>query len=629
MGDPEQLPPTSVGDRGVDDVDDGIDVEDQESILDECLAANIPPRRLDWHYRSRHESLIAFSNNEYYRGRLVTFPSPVTDDRAVRYVHVPNGVYERGSGRVNREEARAVVAEIIRRLKQPEFTVLRSSLGVVTFNGEQQRLIENLLDQERRSYPDLEPFFDPARWHEPVFIKNLENVQGDERDVILFSVAVAPDHTGRSVATISSLNKEGGHRRLNVAITRARQEMVVFATLRPDQIDLSRTNARGVRDFKHFLEFAERGARALAEAFAATGGGTESPFEDAIKSALENRGWIVHTQIGVSAFRIDLGIVDPEAPGRYFAGVECDGATYHRSATARDRDRLREHVLRQLGWRIRRVWSTDWWADPSRAIERLHDQLIADLEASRVERLAAEQEVAEAQPPLPEAGESEPPDDAASTNGEPIFAETEFELELPEIVAISNAPTMPLPNRQYAAAAPQPAPALHFDEYRITDLASAGFTPDADRFYEPLYRSQLRQMVTCAIAVEAPIYEDLLVSRIARAHGFSRAASRIREQVVACVSSSIPRSVEDERTLLWPPNLRPGAIIPFRSASLKMRDHTDIPLAELASLAASFQGDGVETEEVIRSMAAYFGLSRLREATRQRFAAAARITVQN
>ncbi len=171
---------------------------------------------------------------------------------------------------MNRPEARAVVADIVRRLREPSFAGGAPLAGVVTFNGEQQRLIENLLDEQRRSYPELEPFFDRDRWHEPVFVKNLENVQGDERDAIIFSVAVGPDQTGRPVSTVSSLNKDGGHRRLNVAITRARRELVVFASMRPEQIDLGRTRARGVKDFKHFLEFAERGARALAEAFAPT-----------------------------------------------------------------------------------------------------------------------------------------------------------------------------------------------------------------------------------------------------------------------------------------------------------------------------------------------------------------------
>ena len=163
--------------------------------------------------------------------------------------------------------------------------------------------------------------------------------------MIIFSVAVGPDKTGRITAQISSLNSEGGHRRLNVAVTRARSELLVFATLRPEQIDLGRTSAKGVVDFKHFLEFAEHGARAIAEAFSPTGRATESPFEDAVMRALEDKGWEIHPQVGVSFFRVDLGVVHPDFPGRYLAGVECDGATYHRSATARDRDRLREMVL--------------------------------------------------------------------------------------------------------------------------------------------------------------------------------------------------------------------------------------------------------------------------------------------
>jgi very-short-patch-repair endonuclease len=644
VGDPEQLPPTSVGERGVDDNDDGIDVEDQESILDECLAANIPKQQLEWHYRSRHESLIAFSNNEYYRGRLVTFPSPVTDDRAVRYVHVPNGIYERGAGRVNREEARAVVAEIIRRLKQPEFAGLKSSLGVVTFNGEQQRLVENLLDQERRSHPELEAFFDPARWHEPVFVKNLENVQGDERDVILFSVAVAPDH-GRPVATISSLNKEGGHRRLNVAITRARQEMVVFATLRPEQIDLSRTNARGVRDFKHFLEFAERGARAMAEAFAATGADTESPFEDAVKAALESRGWSVHTQIGVSKFRIDLGIVDPDAPGRYLAGVECDGATYHGSATARDRDRLREHVLTGLGWRIRRVWSTDWWSDANRALDRLHQQLEADLESSRAARRKAEQEAQEAaeraatQPAAEQQAQPLPADDGADEpTGDPIAA-TLAEIEAaiaaaatvsgfnePDVAPPLQPPAAPAEARSYADAAP-PArqaglPGHVFPEYRAADLVAAGFQLEPDRFHDPLYRARLRQMVAHVIAAEGPIYDDVLVRRIARLHGFARAGGRIRETVLGCVNNRLRRDIEDDRIVFWPEGANIGLPIPFRRSADGARDHGEVPLTELASLARPMLLEGAGTEETIRRMAAYFGLNRVSETSRQRFAAA-------
>jgi very-short-patch-repair endonuclease len=645
-GDPEQLPPTSVGERGVDEIEDGTDIEDQESILSECIASNIPPRRLDWHYRSRHESLIAFSNRHYYQGRLVTFPSPVTEDRAVRYFHVPHGVYERGSGRVNREEARVVVAELIRRLRNPNFELEKRSIGIVTFNGEQQRLIENLLDAERRSDPALEMYFD--RWHEPVFVKNLENVQGDERDTIFFSVAVAPDASGRPVSTISSLNKDGGYRRLNVAITRARKEMVVFATLRPDQIDLGRTRARGVRDFKHFLEFAERGPRAFVEAAAPTADTTESPFEDAVKAALEAHGWTVHTQIGVSGFRIDLGIVHPDAAGRYLAGVECDGATYHRSATARDRDRLRENVLTGLGWRIRRVWSTEWWQDTERAVVKLHDQLTADLEADRSAIAQAMVKATDAAPPVvkgsepaviivdaesvaatahqdaaaaPHESDGNTPNDQkpATRAADPTNQEVDnSEAGEPRTSALPT-PAMPQePTLQYARIVRADTPDAA-RPYQIADPASSGCAPDPELFYDPLHRKRIRAMVSHVIEIEGPIYEDLLVQRLARAHGFSRAAGRIREVVVRAIDDQNVRTIDDDRTLVWPKNTDAAAPVYFRSAPTDIRDHNDIPLVELRSLALTFVADGADHEEAVRRMAAEFGLGKLRENTRRRF----------
>ena len=629
-GDPEQLPPTSVGERGVDEIEDGTDVEDQESILSECIASNVPPRRLDWHYRSRHESLIAFSNREYYDGRLVTFPSPLTEDRAVRYVHVPNGVYERGSGRVNREEARVVVSELIRRLSDPEFATAKRSIGIVTFNGEQQRLVENLLDAERRADPTLELFFDPARWNEPVFVKNLENVQGDERDIIFFSVAVAPDGTGRGISTISSLNKDGGYRRLNVAITRARREMVVFATLRPDQIDLSRTRSRGVRDFKHFLEFAERGPKAFAEAHT-PGEGTDSPFEDAVKTALEHRGWEIHTQIGVSGFRVDLGVVHPDYPGRYLAGVECDGATYHRSATARDRDRLRQNVLESLGWAIRRVWSTDWWQDADGAATRLHDRLSADLETSRAAAAAREAEATSATTVggTREFATEQTGDTAAAA---PNSSATVIAFSATAPIATADVtyepPTSEFREREqlYAAspmvqdAAPRTNPTSSSSlSYRVADVADSGFAPDADLFYDLEHRHRIRAMVSHVIEVEGPIYDDLLVHRIARAHGFARAAGRIRDLVTAAVEPRVPRTVDDGRTLYWPLDGDPSALVPFRGTVEGKRDHGDVPLVELAWLARSYQQTGADREETIRRMATTMGLAKLREGTRKRF----------
>ncbi|WP_265584060.1 DEAD/DEAH box helicase [Chitinimonas koreensis] len=217
----------------------------------------MPTLNLSWHYRSRNESLIAFSNHRYYGGGLVTFPSPVTEDRAVSF-HFTNGVYEKGGARINKPEAKALVADIVARLKSPGFRESELTIGVVTFNTEQQKLIEDLLDEERRKDPSLEPYFSEAEL-EPLFVKNLESVQGDERDIMYFSITYGPDPSGAVSMNFGPMNRDGGERRLNVAITRARQELRVFSSLKSEQMDLSRTQAHGVRDLKHFLEFAERG----------------------------------------------------------------------------------------------------------------------------------------------------------------------------------------------------------------------------------------------------------------------------------------------------------------------------------------------------------------------------------
>lgn len=225
-----------------------------------------------------------------------------------------------------------MVADLVGRLKSPGFRQSGLTIGVVTFNSEQQSLIEDLLDDERRKAPELEHYFAEVQL-EPVFVKNLESVQGDERDIMYFSITYGPDMAGAVSMNFGPLNRDGGERRLNVAVTRARHELRVFSSLRGEQMDLSRTKAAGVRDLKHFLEFAERGQRSLAEAHHGSLGDFESPFELSVAQALGRKGWQVHTQIGASSFRVDLGVVHPDFAGRYLAGVECDGATYHRSAT--------------------------------------------------------------------------------------------------------------------------------------------------------------------------------------------------------------------------------------------------------------------------------------------------------
>jgi very-short-patch-repair endonuclease len=375
VGDSQQLPPTSFFQGGEgDEYLDEDDFEELESILDECVAAGLTQHRLRWHYRSRHEGLITFSNYHYYANQLQTFPCAEAGrpDLGVSLRPVPEGFYDRSKTRTNRAEAEAVVEDIVRRLADP--AEQSRSIGVVTFSQAQQSLVEDLLDQARRDHPEIEPFFGDGV-SEPLFVKNLENVQGDERDVILFSVCYGPDHTGKVSMTFGPLNRQGGHRRLNVAVTRARQQLLVFSTLRADQVDLTRTSSEAVRHLRTFLDYAERGPRAIDEALRREQHETGSPLEREIARELRSRGWEVQEQVGCSEYRIDLAVVDPRAPGRYLLGIECDGSNYRSAANARDRDRLRAQVLGRLGWRLIRVWSTDFWLDPARELARIDKAL--------------------------------------------------------------------------------------------------------------------------------------------------------------------------------------------------------------------------------------------------------------
>lgn len=374
VGDPKQLPPTNFFNSSAEDEDSLApdEFKDLESILDELMSNQVRQKRLQWHYRSRHESLITFSNRQYYDNELLTFPSAETANGGVKFRHLPDAKYDKGKSRTNRREAEALVAELVGRLRQAYGP--GRSYGVVTFSLAQQQLVENLLDEERRKYPEIEIHFgeDCPVEGEPVFVKNLENVQGDERDVIFFSICYGPDETGRVAMNFGPLNRDGGERRLNVAITRAKHEIQVFSGLRADQIELIRTRARGVRDLKYFLDYAERGPAALASAaMAGSNDEADSEFEKMVADKLKEAGYDAHHQVGCSGYRIDLGIVDPKNPGRYLLGVECDGATYHRAATARDRDKLRQAVLEGLGWKLYRIWSTDWWHDSQGETQKL------------------------------------------------------------------------------------------------------------------------------------------------------------------------------------------------------------------------------------------------------------------
>jgi very-short-patch-repair endonuclease len=623
VGDPKQLPPTSFFDRAESTADDE-DVEaDLESILDECISANLPIRHLNWHYRSRHESLIAFSNQRYYESKLVTFPSPVTNDRAVK-LHEIAGVYSKGGSRTNLIEARAVVTDVVGRLRSPGFRESKLTIGVVTFNGEQQKLIEDLLDEARRNDPSLEAYFADTEL-EPLFVKNLESVQGDERDIIYFSTTYGRDAAGALAMNFGPINRPGGERRLNVAITRARHELCVFASLRPEQIDLTRTQSVGVRDLKHFLEFAQRGPRALAEAVTGSVGGFDSPFEEAVAKALTSRGWQVHTQVGVSAFRIDLGVVDPDAPGRYLAGVECDGATYHRSATARDRDKLREHVLRGLGWEILRIWSTDWWINAVGTADLIHERLTALLVLSRAQR--AEYEAREeATRLLAETAVEEVIEVIEEITGlsEPLtFESANDEADAPQSQQYATLALTPqlegLSQSHYVAA--------EVVYYRESDPASSVQGVDPDAFFESSYSGVLNALIEHVISQEGPILDVNLARRIARAHGWVRTGSKIRERVSAMAQSTHRRTIDDVGEFYWPNQITDASTVICRRPEdeANIRPVDEICGDELASLARELRVKGKAGEALLHAMARELGLQKLTASSRLRLEKASQI----
>jgi very-short-patch-repair endonuclease len=619
VGDPKQLPPTNFFDRAESDADDD-DVEgDLESILDECRGANLPEMSLNWHYRSRSESLIAFSNHRYYGGGLVTFPSPTTEDRAVSFHHV-QGVYEKGGARINKPEAKTLVADLVARLKSPGFQQAKLTIGVVTFNSEQQSLIEDLLDEERRKDPSIEPYFAEVEL-EPVFVKNLESVQGDERDIMYFSITYGPDLHGAVSMNFGPLNRDGGGRRLNVAITRARHELRVFASLKPEQMDLARTQANGVRDLKHFLEFAERGPRALAEATHSSQQDFDSPFEAAVAAALGRKGWALHTQVGASAFRIDLAVVDPDAPGSYLTGIECDGATYHRSATARDRDKLREQVLRGLGWEILRVWSTDWWIDPQGTLDKLDARLKALLETRRARRaeaaerealrLAAEALAKAVENPVPDA----PPPSATDADAPDVRQ------------AVIDGGTVSddgLPSAETYAknlAEPSPLSAAVFVE---ADPASVVEYVDPAAFFDASYSPSLARMIAHVVEVEGPVLDVVLARRIARAHDWQKTGSRIRERVDALAAQNHAATHEEVGKFYWPAGKGLELPVPFRRAADEAaRTVDEICMPELAALAREVAESGKTGEAAIVAMARALGMRKLGAASRRRLEQAA------
>lgn len=492
VGDPKQLPPTAFFAKMTsasdgEDEEDTTPVADIESILGLFTARGLPMRMLRWHYRSRHQSLIAVSNRQFYENKLFIVPSPYTTQggRGLRFHHVLDGLFDAGNKRNNLIEAKAVAQAIVAHAR----TYPKLSLGVAAFSAAQRRAIIDELELLRRNLsPEDEEFFRLHR-SEPFFVKNLENVQGDERDVIFISVGYGRSVPhGRVPMRFGPLGQEGGERRLNVLISRAKQRCDVFSSMTDEDIDPSyAAGKKGVQAFRLFLQYARTGRLPVAEV---TDRGHSNVFEEQVANALRARGYSVQPQIGLAGFFIDLAVLDEERPGRYLLGIECDGAAYHSARSARDRDRLRQAVLEEHGWTIQRIWSTDWFQRP---VEQL-DQLVRRIEAIRAEYDEQQDE----------ANLTRQLDDQAR------YVEREESNTEADDFAF-----------------------LPYEE--VTLIRPANIKADLHETPQGI----LTELVVDAVRVEGPVHRDHVTTKIREAWGLKRAGSRIEDAVAQSIDIAV------------------------------------------------------------------------------------------
>ncbi|MGA5127132.1 DUF3320 domain-containing protein [Streptomyces pseudogriseolus] len=509
-GDDKQLPPTSFFDSSVDDDSDEYaeDVPDSfESLLQACKAGALRELPLRWHYRSRHEDLITFSNRQFYDNSMVTFPGAVDqgNDVGVAFLQA-DGVYDRGGRRDNRAEAEFVARRVIHHFD----TRPGKTLGVVALSQAQAAAIDQAVQQARLDRPDLDDCFTEDRL-DGFFVKNLESVQGDERDVMIMSVGYGPDEHGKLGLNFGPINKGGGWRRLNVAVTRARYRMEVVASFRGTALPDSPNES--VQHLKRYLEYAESGPSVLARDLVQSDAEPESPFEESVLAVLQGWGYSVQPQVGVAGYRIDLGVRHPETPGAYALGIECDGAMYHSSKAARDRDRLREQVLTGLGWRLYRIWGTDWYR--ARAVAEL--------------RLREAVEQAVTQGPLAPSTAAVP----HSGGDERIGTDSEID-GFPE-QGIRTLPAVPAPRTQAQSEVAYERVPVDIGADRMWSTpyrtAAADVRPQHE-LHTREARPDVRKALTQIIDAEGPVHEDLLVQRVREAWGVQRAGNRIRDNVL-------------------------------------------------------------------------------------------------
>ena len=555
VGDPKQMPPTSFFSSNQVD-EENYDKEDLESVLDDCLALSMPQKHLLWHYRSRHESLIAYSNSKYYENKLYTFPSPDDQISEVSWVNV-EGFYDKGSTKTNRAEAEAVTAEICRRLRDPQ--LIKHSIGVVTFSLPQQNLVEDVLADAFRAEPQLEELANSM--YEPILIKNLENVQGDERDVILFSIGYGPDKEGKVSMNFGPLNRDGGWRRLNVAISRAREKMIVYSVIRPEMIDLSRTRSEGVDGLKGFLEFAAKGRAALP--VRAGSGSLGTGFEKLVAAELEQRGYRVKCSVGCSDYKVDVAVADPDDENTYIIGINCCGRKYYENGTAYDRTISQPGVLKGLGWNVVSVYILDWLTDKNKCMTSIINAINEAIEAKNA----------------PAPAEEEPPKKA-----EPL----QFEREEVSSLADECAEYVPF------------IPPVQGKSEDFNELAS----------------DKIAACIDTVLEAEAPISREVLQKRILTAWGVARQSNLTKAAFdIALVKSKGKSVVSGDNEFIWRRDQDPAAydICRAKCDHDSRRDIKDIPPEELGSgiiLILSRQ-IAMQRDDLLRETAHLFGFTRV------------------
>ncbi|PSR56801.1 DUF3320 domain-containing protein [Adhaeribacter arboris] len=567
VGDSKQMPPTSFFDSLVneEEADEENITTDVESILGLFAAQGAPQRMLRWHYRSRHESLIAVSNQEFYENRLVIFPSPDAGRKEIGliYRHLPQTFYDRGKTRTNPQEAETVAQAIMQHARtQPELT-----LGVAAFSMAQMQAIINQLEILRKADPGAEPFFQ-AHPNEPFFVKNLENVQGDERDVIFVSTGYGRTAEGNLAMNFGPLNGTGGERRLNVLITRARLRCEIFTNLSPDDIDLSRTSSRGVQAFKTFLTYAKNGHLSTGET-TINPEVQAAPFEEVVYQALTNLGYQLKPKVGSAGFHVDFAVVDPQQPGHYALGIECDGATYYSARSARDRDRLRQSVLQSLGWNLYHVWSTDWFRNPEAELKRL---------VSAIEQALGN-------------------DSIPKSNGAVVKRKSE-EPVITRHTATTQEPNTGLPPYQVANLT---------IKLGIQELAEVSVTKLADWVWQ-------------VVQVESPVHITEVTRRIAEAVNLTKVGPRVKTAIERAIDYGIQQGVmRREKDFLWLPNM---AQPPLRDRSQLPASVRDIDLISPAEIKLFIQKTvtesyGLTSDEVAPATAKLMGFSRVTDDIRE------------